>query len=81
MQAILAVFRGEAMLGEAPVQVIEPGADTTDLPTTTQPPALEPGIDPGIDPDTTTPAPDTTLPNVQAEENLFGIVPDKNISC
>jgi LCP family protein required for cell wall assembly len=82
MQAILAVFRGEAMLGEAPVQVIEPGADTTDLPTTTRPPASEPDIDPGTDPDTTTlPVPDTTLPNVQAEENLFGIVPDKNISC
>jgi hypothetical protein len=26
-------------------------------------------------------APATTLPNVQAEENLFGVVPDKNISC
>jgi hypothetical protein len=78
MQAILAVFRGEAMLGEAPVQVIEPGADTTDLPTTTRPPASEPGIDPDT---TVVPAPDTTLPNVQAEENQFGIVPDKNISC
>jgi hypothetical protein len=78
MQAILAVFRGEAMLGDAPVQVIEPGADTTDVPTTAQPPTSGPDIDPGT---TTGPAPTTTLPNVQAEENQFGIVPDKNISC
>jgi LCP family protein required for cell wall assembly len=78
MQAILAVFRGEAMLGDAPVQVIEPEAATTDVPTSAQPPAS----DPDIDPDTTTePAPATTLPNVQAEENLFGVVPDKNVSC
>jgi hypothetical protein len=86
MQAILAVYRGEAMLGDAPVQVLEPGADTTEAPTNAQPPAADPGtdpgIDPGIDPDSTTaPAPATTLPSVQAEENLFGIVPDKNVSC
>jgi LCP family protein required for cell wall assembly len=82
MQAILAVFRGEATLGDAPVQVIEPATDTTDVPTNAQPPASDPNIDPDADPDTTTePIPTTTLPNVQAEENLFGIVPDKNISC
>jgi hypothetical protein len=52
------------------------------VPTNAQPPASDPDIDPGVDPDTTTePAPTTTLPNVQAEENLFGIVPDKSISC
>ena len=82
MQAILAVFRGEALLGDAPVQVIEPAADTTDVPTNAQPPTSDPGIAPDIDPDTTTePAPATMLPNVLAEENLFGIVPDKNVSC
>jgi len=79
MQAILAVFRGEATLGDAPLQVIEPAADTTDVPINAQPPTS----DPDVDPETTTdvPAPATTLPNVQAEENLFGIVPDKNVSC
>jgi LCP family protein required for cell wall assembly len=82
MQAILAVFRGEAMLGDAPVQVIEPGADTTDVPTSAQPPTTDAAIDPDVDPDAPTePVPATTLPNVQAEENLFGIVPDKNVSC
>ena len=78
MQAILAVFRGEATLGDAPVQVFEPGADTTDVPTNAEPPASDPRIDPDA---TDEPTPATTLPNVQAEENQFGIVPDKNISC
>ena len=78
MQAILAVFRGEAMLGDAPVQVIEPEVETTDAPNNAQTPASDPDIDPDI---TTEPATATTLPNVQAEENLFGIVPDKNVSC
>jgi LCP family protein required for cell wall assembly len=80
MQAILAVFRGEATLGDAPLQVIEPGAGTTDVPVTASPPTAS---DPVIGPDDTLtePVPATTLPNVQAEENLFGIVPDKNISC
>ena len=81
MQAILAVFRGEATLGNALVQAIEPGADTIDAPTTAQPPATgttPPAADGGTAPDT---VPTTTLPSVQADENLFGIVPDKNVSC
>jgi hypothetical protein len=85
MQAILAVFRGEAMLGNAPVQVIEPGSDTTEAPPTAQPPTTDSTDDPAVDPGTTgtvvEPAPATTLPSVQADENEFGIVPDKNVSC
>ena len=89
MQAILAVFRGEALLGDAPVQVIEPGVDTTDVVTDTQPPGSDPNTDPStastIDPGTTgsvvESTPTTTLPSVQADENLFGIVPDKNVTC
>ncbi len=78
MQAVLAMFRGETSLADAPIQVIEPGTDTTDVGTDAQPPTY----DPDAGPDTSTePAPATTLPNVQAEENLFGIVPDKNVSC
>jgi LCP family protein required for cell wall assembly len=78
MQAVLAVFRGEATLGDAPVQVLEttpapesaPGADVTAAPAP-------------IDPGATTPesATTTTLPTVQAEQNEFGFVPDKNVSC
>jgi LCP family protein required for cell wall assembly len=85
MQAILAVFRGEAMLGEAPVQVIEPGVDSTDVPATAQPPTSEPTTAPTVDAtaptDTVEASPTTTLPSVQADENQFGIVPDKNVSC
>jgi hypothetical protein len=80
MQAILAVFRGEATLSDAPAQVL----DTT----TTVDPAGTPITQPSTPVDTTVPgatvtAPDTTttLPSVQADENLFGVVPDKNISC
>jgi hypothetical protein len=78
MQAILAVFRGEATLGNAPVQVIVPGTDATDVPTSTQAPTGDPGTAPGT---TGEPVPATTLPSVQADENQFGIVPDKNVSC
>ena len=89
MQAILAVFRGEATLGDAPIQLIEPGPDTTEAPPTAQPPATDPAsdpasdpaIDPGTDVSVAEPAPATTLPSVQADENQFGIVPDKNVSC
>ncbi len=79
MQAVLAVFRGEATLRDAPVQVLETTPDIDDPTVTDQPLAT----DPAVDPDTTAsePAPATTLPSVQADENEFGVVPDKNISC
>jgi LCP family protein required for cell wall assembly len=85
MQAVLSVFRGQASLGDAPVQVIEPGPTTT-APTSIAPPvstdpAAGPAVDPGVGSTVPGPAPSTTLPNVQAEENLFGVVPDKNVSC
>jgi len=78
MQAILAVMRGEAKLGEAPAQV----TDTTTPPTSDQPPVIESTTIPG---DASSPAvttgPTTTLPIVAADENQYGVVPDKNISC
>ncbi|HUS43746.1 MAG TPA: LCP family protein [Ilumatobacteraceae bacterium] len=73
MQAILAIFRGEATLSGAPIQVIEPGSTTTAVPTVEQPSPT--------DDDAGSTVPATTLPRVQADENLFGVVPDKNISC
>ena len=85
MQAILAVFRGEAMLVDAPVQVFEPGVDSTDVPVDTAPTSTDPAtastVDPGTAGTVAEPVPTTTLPGVQADENLFGIVPDKNVSC
>ncbi len=80
MQAILAVFRGQAALGDAPAQVFGDPADATrdTSPTTTS------GATDGAEtdtPDTPEPTTATTLPNVQPDENLFGVVPDKNVSC
>ena len=84
MQAVLAVFRGEATLGDAPVQVLDtnPVADT---PTTLdQPASTDPagGPDPGVPESVPTAAlPTANLPNVQPDQNQFGVVPDKNVSC
>ena len=81
MQAVLAVFRGEATLGDAPVQVIEPGSDTTLPPTVEQPSTTDGASGPVTGSTVPEPVPATTLPSVQPDENLFGVVPDKNISC
>jgi LCP family protein required for cell wall assembly len=77
MQAILAVFRGQATLTDAPDQVLDPGtapADSTPagtVPADTVTPASPP------------PSSDTgsTLPAVDAEENVYGVVPDPNVTC
>jgi LCP family protein required for cell wall assembly len=75
MQAILAVFRGEATLAAAPEQVLPPSGSTGSSAGGTS------GA-PTARPTTTTPtAPGTTLPTVDAEQNPFGIVPDENITC
>jgi LCP family protein required for cell wall assembly len=74
MQAILAVFRGEALLADIPEQVFE----------TTVPPVEPPVAPPSSIPGATTvpaPPPGTTVPAVLAEENVFGIVPDENVTC
>jgi LCP family protein required for cell wall assembly len=73
MQAILAVFRGEATLGDAPLQVL----DTT--PNAALPPSTDPVVTPGTD--VAGSVPSATLPSVQPEQNQFGVVPDKNVSC
>ena len=87
MQAVLAVFRGEATLAEAPDQVLDTVVDTvldtvldtTADPSVTQPPTSEQPTDPSA----TTPdsATTTTLPSVIADENNIGFVPDKNVTC
>jgi LCP family protein required for cell wall assembly len=81
MQAVLAVFRGEATLGDAPVQVLGTTPDTATTPSSQPPSTAGPAVDPG----TATTMPDaasaTTLPSVLPDENLFGVVPDKNVSC
>ncbi len=81
MQSVLAVFRGEASLGDAPIQVIDPGPDATTPQSIVPSAPTDPGVGPGVGTTVPESVPATTLPNVQAEENLFGVVPDKNISC
>ena len=72
MTAILSVFKGEAMLGEAPDQVVRdhhhggrvavvtPGDRGDDRPRRRE---------------------RTTLPVIEAEENTVGIVPDRDAVC
>jgi LCP family protein required for cell wall assembly len=77
MKAILQVFRGDATLASAPEQVFE----VDPLPTATSPA--------DADADAVEPAPSTTaeelpftpLPEVEAENISYGVVPDSNISC
>jgi LCP family protein required for cell wall assembly len=73
MQAILAVFRGQATLADLPAQVFDTAAPTVTDTTATEipPPTAEP---PGAG------TPDT-VPAVVADENTFGVVPDKNVTC
>jgi LCP family protein required for cell wall assembly len=72
MQAVLAMFRGETSLAEAPEQVFAP----------TTPPVSRTAV-PG-----TGPAPETTVPPETAApteavpaENVFGIVPPRGVEC
>ena len=73
MQAILAVFKGQAPLLEAP-------AHTTDLPTTTQTGGATTGTATGPTTDTAAPA-QQPAGGDGAEENVRGIVPPKNVGC
>jgi LCP family protein required for cell wall assembly len=76
MQAILAVFRGEATLAAAPDQVF---ASTTTLPIAATDDTT--GDDQPEDVTTTAPGTATTLPEVIAEENVRGITPDRDMVC
>ena len=75
MQAILAVFRGEATLASAPQQEFATTttvAGATAATATTAPAAAEASADA---------TPDTTLPVVAAEENNVGVAPDRSVTC
>jgi len=85
MQAVFAVFRGDATLASAPEQVFEttttaaPDEQVTDStgPATT----LDSPVD-LVDPTTTVEAvPFVTLPIVEAEVNSTGSFPDPDVSC
>ncbi len=72
MQAVLAMFRGETSLGEAPVQVLDPTTSGVPRPSADAPPAA-------------TAAPETTAAAAPADpapaENVFGIVPPRDVQC
>jgi LCP family protein required for cell wall assembly len=80
MQAVLAMFRGETSLADAPVQSFE---TTTVAPTA--PPASAPGSTPATD--ATTPATEAAPPDTSAApasgpaENNIGIVPPRDVDC
>jgi LCP family protein required for cell wall assembly len=72
MKAILAVFRGEATLASAPTQEFEPEHTTTTAGTATT----------TTTPSATDDSPTTTaLPQVEADENVVGVAPDRNVVC
>jgi LCP family protein required for cell wall assembly len=76
MQAILAIFRGEATLASAPEQVFATAttiAPETGAPATTDPPA---DASSSVEAEA-----GTTLPVVSAEENNVGIAPDRSVTC
>ena len=82
MQAILAVFRGEATLASAPEQefattttIARDTSTTSSTSTTSTTPA---GSDASSSADAT---PTTTLPVVSVEENNVGVAPDRSVSC
>jgi LCP family protein required for cell wall assembly len=78
MQAVLAIFKGEAPLAGAPITV----PDTTTPPTTspTTSPTTTPSTTQGTSTPTTVPAttPSTVVP---PEENVRGIVPPRDVQC
>jgi LCP family protein required for cell wall assembly len=77
MQAILAVFSGQARLAEAPDQVFQSTTTTPsrDAATTTTTIVV---VDPNGSNGSTTA---TTLPIIEAEENTVGVVPDRAVIC
>jgi LCP family protein required for cell wall assembly len=79
MRAILSVFRGEATIASAPEQTV--GTTTTlALPTTTTVPDDAATTDESTDSSVPTSV-ETTLPQVEATENLAGVSPSRDIVC
>ena len=80
MQAILAVFRGEALLASAPEQIDETETAVTMATTTTTTTMPDDETDSsGRDGGTDVTA--TTVPTVQTEENVTGVVPPRDLIC
>ncbi|MBA3286871.1 MAG: LCP family protein [Acidimicrobiia bacterium] len=89
MQDVLALFRGETSLEAAPDQVFEPTTTALPRPTNPGPDTTRPASAPTTSTPTatattgapdTTEAPTTTVP-IGPAENIFGIVPPRDVTC
>ena len=87
MQAVLAVFRGEARIADASDFVVaDPNATATTGPATTVVDGagarhIDDDIRLGSRRRSTTTAPGTTLPIAAVEENIKGLYPPRDLSC
>lgn len=81
MQAILAVFRGEALLATAPEQVDEADDGTTTTATTTTMATDNDGSDDSGSSDDGGSVTETTVPTVETEEIVSGVVPPRDVTC
>ncbi len=83
MQAVLAMFRGERSLAEAPTQVFASTTTSVQRPSVTTPDeggiASAPGTT--VPSESTDPPATTVAPPDAPEENTFGIVPPRDVSC
>ncbi|MFN3258214.1 MAG: LCP family protein [Ilumatobacter sp.] len=89
MQAVLALFRGEATLAERPIQDLDADLDGDDTPSATTVPLTTTQVEPDSAAPAVTDAATTTteampfepIPQVDAESDVVGYVPDGSISC
>jgi len=84
MQAVLAMFRGETSLADAPTQVL--GSTTTAVPrptasTTTSPGVFDDSGEIASGPSPSSAPPSTAPAGPAPEENTFGIVPPRDRTC
>ena len=81
MRAILAVFRGEALLASAPVQVDEGDDSDTTTTATTSPTDVDERDDDEDESDDSGDVSATTVPTVETEEIISGVIPPRDIIC
>ncbi|TVR27397.1 MAG: LytR family transcriptional regulator [Ilumatobacter sp.] len=86
MQAILAVFRGEATLVDAPEQEFDSTTSVPERPdpnstTTSSTEPADEGDSTGSVADTPLDTTVDTLPEVEADENLLGVSPPRDVTC
>ena len=83
MQAVLAMFRGETSLAEAPTQVFASTTTSVHRPsvTTSDGGDIASAPDTTVSSESTAPPATTVAPSDAPEENTFGIVPPRDVSC